>query len=253
VSHNKFDDGTAIALTYLRGWAFQATYYGDFRARSLTSNIQPDRGREITVQVTRENNKFFREFEIDADRFTLQEAYTPYNYNRIYWSWVEYRKLPWWKHALSFNLWGGLIDREVDDFFDYYAGGLNGMKGYSYFSIGGQKMAVGNVAYRFPIVQNLHFQKAHLFFHHVYGGMFADFGNAWDGSLEFGDFKTDVGLSLRTYMTSFYIFPSALELSAAYGLDEFTVVEDDFEQVYGKEWRFYLTLLFDFINSRNYR
>ena len=114
-------------------------------------------------------------------------------------------------------------------------------------------MAVGNLTYRFPIVQDLHFQKAHLFFHHVYGGVFADYGNAWDESLEFGDFKTDVGVSLRTYLTSFYIFPSALELGAAYGLDEFTVVEDDFEQVYGKEWRFYLTLLFDFINSRGDR
>jgi outer membrane translocation and assembly module TamA len=87
----------------------------------------------------------------------------------------------------------------------------------------------------------------------VYGGVFADYGNAWDGSLEFEDFRTDVGLSLRMYMTSFYIFPSALEMSMAYGLDEFTVVEDDFEQEYGKEWRFYLTLLFDFINSHNSR
>jgi hypothetical protein len=253
VSHNKFDDGTAISLTYLRGWAFQATFRGDFRARTLTSNIQPESGREITLQLTRENNKFFREFEIDADRFTLQEAYAPYNYNRFYGSWVEYRKLPYWEHAMSVNLWGGFIDREVDDFFDYYAGGMHGMRGYSFYSLGGRKMLVGNLTYRFPILRNLHAQKANIYLHHVYGSLFADYGDAWDGSLEVDDFKADVGANLRLFLTSFYVYPTALEFSAAYGLDKFTLVEGDYRGTYGEEWRFYLSLLFEFINSRNNR
>jgi hypothetical protein len=251
ISNNKFDDGTAISLTYFRGWAFQATWKGNFRTRTLTSEINPSGGRDIELQISRENNKFFREFEINADRFTLQEVYTPYNYFRYWGSWSEYKKLPFWKHALTLNLLGGYIDRPVDDFFDFFAGGLNGMKGYSFYSMGGRKMAIGNLTYRFPILENVDSQKANLFLHHVYGAVFADYGNAWDGSLEFSDFKRDIGADLRIYMTSFYVFPTALEVSAAYGLDSFTLKEEDFTQTYGKEWRFYLTLLFSFISNRD--
>ena len=85
----------------------------------------------------------------------------------------------------------------------------------------------------------------------MYGGIFADVGNAWDGSFESDDFKTDAGLEMRMNFTSFYVFPTALELSAAYGFDRFTVVEDDIEETYGREWRYYLTLLFEFSNGRN--
>ena len=159
--------------------------------------------------------------------------------------------MPFWKHALSLNLLGGYIDRPVDDFFDFFAGGLNGMKGYSFFSIGGRKMAVGNLTYRFPILENINTQRANLFFHHIYGAVFADYGNAWDGSLELSNFKKDIGANLRIYMTSFYVFPTALEVAAAYGLDSFTLTEEDFVQDYGKEWRFYLTLLFSFIGNRD--
>jgi Tol biopolymer transport system component len=253
ISNNKFDDGTAISLTYYKGWAFQTTIHGDFRAHTLTSNIHPIGGREFTLQVSRENNNFFREFEINADRFTLQEVYTPYNYDRFYGSWIEYQKLPFWKHAVSLNLWGGMIDHNVDDFFDFYAGGLNGMKGYSFYSIGGRKMLVGSFTYRFPIMENIDVQKANLFFHHIYGGVFADVGNAWDGAFEKADLKKDAGMNLRLYLTSFYVFPTAIEFSAAYGFNRFTPTDNDFQQTYGKEWRYYFTLLFDFINNRDQR
>jgi len=251
VSHNKFDDGTNISLTYFRGWAFQGTWHGDFRARTLTRDIHPIGGRDIILQISRENNKFFREFEINADRFTLQEAYTPYNYFRYWGSWMEFKKLPFWKHALTLNLYGGFIDRQVDDFFDFFAGGLNGMRGYSFYSIGGRKMAVVNAAYRFPILENIDSQTGQVFFHHVYGAVFADYGNSWDDTFDAADFKKDVGADLRVSMTSFYVFPTALELSAAYGLDSFTVSDVDFERSYGKEWRFYLSLLFSFGGNRD--
>jgi hypothetical protein len=47
-------------------------------------------------------------------------------------------------------------------------------------------------------------------------------------------------------LTSFFTFPTAITLEAAYGLDKFQVNQTDFSGTYGQEWRYYLTILFDF-------
>ena len=66
------------------------------------------------------------------------------------------------------------------------------------------------------------------------------------GDLDWKDWKRDVGLSLRTKLTSFYAYPTAVSIEAAYGLDKFRVKESDFQGEYGREWRFYFTVLFRF-------
>ena len=57
-------------------------------------------------------------------------------------------------------------------------------------------------------------------------------------------------MSLRFEGFSFYGYPTALSLDAAYGLDDVTYFDDEVEvnYIYGKEWRFYVTLLFDFLD-----
>ncbi|MBU0517911.1 hypothetical protein KJ564_03110, partial [bacterium] len=52
---------------------------------------------------------------------------------------------------------------------------------------------------------------------------------------------------------SFTTFPTAVTFDAAYGLDEFEVVEDNFTATYGKEWRYYFTLLFNFNLRHEYK
>jgi hypothetical protein len=65
------------------------------------------------------------------------------------------------------------------------------------------------------------------------------------------DFKKDFGAELRLQTTSYYVYPTAFTFNAAYGIDEFkrifpTTSNEKQEVTYGKEWRFYFTMLFGF-------
>ena len=70
-------------------------------------------------------------------------------------------------------------------------------------------------------------------------------GNAFDSDeLGISNFKKNVGLSLRFSAFSFYGFPTAISIDAAYGLDQF----EHENASHGKEWRTYFSLLFDFLD-----
>lgn len=242
----RFDDGFDFSYSYFKGKSVALRWEGDYRPPMIEMDINPSQGRHFITEFARENNAFIDSFKVDAG--LLKEVYSPYNYNRFSIQWEEYKKSPLGDHhSFTVRLNAAGIDRDnVDDFFFLYAGGLPGLKGYSYYSVGGPKKLVSSFTYRFPLFRNINRRYLHTYIHSVYMGLFFDYGNAWAGDLDFGDFKKDAGISLRTQLSSFYSFPTAVSFEAAYGLDEFTVIEPDFERVYGKEWRYYLTILFNF-------
>ena len=130
------------------------------------------------------------------------------------------------------------------------------MKGYPFYSIEGRKLLSTSLVYRFPIIRK-QFRIAHVTFDKLYGGVYFDAGDAFDwNSLKPVKPKKDVGVSLRFSLFSFYGFPTALFCNAAYSLDKINVtheygVGDDkyYEHFnYGKEWRYYIGVLFDFID-----
>ena len=235
---------TSPRNTYFIGNHLRATWTVDMLARDAFSNINPSLGRKIKLTYTGEYNKFFKDFATDNDYNTPQEVYTNYNYNRLELNWREHIQMPWSrKHAFSADIKAGWVDRPIDSFFNFFAGGLPGLRGYPFYSIEGRKLLMVRTSYRFPIFS--HWQKRffHLTTDKMFLGFFFDYGNAFDkDDLNFSDFKKNIGTDLRFSAFSFYGFPTALSLQAAYGLDE--VINDNVK--YGKEWRYYLTLLFDF-------
>jgi len=250
----RFDDGFEFAYTYFKGKTLSLKWEGDYRPMQILGDINPSQGRKFIAEIARENNAFIDSFTVDAGM--LDEVYSPYNYTRFSLQWEEYKRSPLMRdHSVTVRLnAAGLDKNEVDDFFFLYAGGMPGMKGYSYYSLGGTKKLVGTLTYRLPVFKAVHRRYLHEYVHSVFLGLFFDYGNAWQGDLDFSGFKRDAGINLRTELTSFYAFPTAVTLEAAYGLDEFTVKETDFERVYGKEWRYYMTILFGFdlfLGSRN--
>jgi outer membrane translocation and assembly module TamA len=158
----------------------------------------------------------------------------------------KYFPLPGWAHSLELRARGGMIDKHVDPFFHLYAGGLPGMRGYSFYSLGGERTAVGTLTYRFPLARHAALNLWPLSLNRVYGQLFADVGNAWTGDFESADLKKDIGAGLRMQLHSFYSYPTAISFDLAYGLDKFSVIEDESKTDYGGELRYYLTLLFDF-------
>jgi hypothetical protein len=152
------------------------------------------------------------------------------------------------QHSLSLRLRAATIfGPPVDEFYNFYATGLPGMKGYPFYALGGGRVAHATLTYRMPLIKNIDTRISPLYLDKLYFSVYGDFGNAWDGKdTKLKDFKKDVGAELRLQAFSFYVFPTSIFVNAAYGLDQFTKVFRNTTVTYGKEWRFYAGMLFGF-------
>lgn len=179
----------------------------------------------------------------------LVPIYQPFNFVQA--EFVNYLAVPLFRNddALSTKLHVGYtFGPAIDDFFDFYAGGLIGMRGYPFYGIGGNRMVSLNLTYRYPLFRDVNKQFLQFFLSDVYLSAYGDVGNAWDGSPVGTRFKTDAGTELRFSGFSFYSFPTALFFDAAYGFNRFNVEIPVFNTfaTYGKEWKFYFGLTFSF-------
>ena len=232
---------------YFKGKDFRLEWNYRNIPRATDCYINPS-GREVSLRLDWELNKFIdleKPFTISPEYGTLVERYNDYNYGKITFDWREHLRLPWGRHTLGLRLRGGIIDRPVYSFFNFFAGGLPGMKGYPYYSIEGRKMALATVIYRFPILRHLGLSLLNLHFDKFYGAIYYDYGNAWaEDKVDFDKFKSDVGFQLRLETFSFYNYPLRIFFDVAYGLDQFSWAG----QWYGKTPRYYFGLTFGFLD-----
>ena len=240
----------AIKYTYFIGRSIQFVWNYRNLMPSATSGINPAMGRMISLKYSREFNKFISDFKLTSYG-TFAEVFDKYNYGKLELDWKEY--VPLFRngrHALNFQFQGGWIDSPVHEFFNFYAGGLIGLRGYPFYSLEGRKMVIARTAYRFPLFNNLNFRLFHLYFDKLYLGMFYDYGNAFDeDAIEFSQLKRTAGVEIRLDMFSFYNFPTKIFFNAAYGLDKFTKLETNNTLLtYGKEWRYYLGITFGYFD-----
>jgi hypothetical protein len=214
--------------------------------RRAVYDIAPTQGRKIEFEVNAASNQFMTDFIINSNSGLPMEEYQTYRYFRFSLDWTEYIPAFFKNHSFALRLQAGAIDRPVDSFYDFFAGGLEGMKGYSYYSLDGRKMLRFGLAYRFPIARKMGLRILWMNFDNLFGVVYGDAGNAWDENmLDFSKFKRDIGAQMRLSVFSFYNLPMCLFFDAAYGLDEFRLATG---QRNGKEWRTYFGILFDFID-----
>ncbi|MEL6823628.1 MAG: hypothetical protein AAFP70_17870, partial [Calditrichota bacterium] len=212
--------------------------------RTLESAINPRGGRYVTLKVQPEWNDFLTDFSTTSA--TSLEIFSKNNLTRFEANWEEYMAVPLTKHhSLSFRAQGAFINSQsdsLDDFFDYFAGGLVGLKGYPFYSIQGQRMAIGTATYRFPLWRNINKQLMNIHFNHLYLAGYYQIGNAWNGSADIEDFKENLGVQVRLDTYSWYLFPTRIFFEAAYPLQE----QFNNDVRYRREWRYYVGVLFDF-------
>jgi len=237
----------AVGWSYYKADEVSLLFHYKKIHEELHADINPRSGRTIDVEITRAFNKLHSgEFE-----YAYMPAYTKNDYGRYVLSYEEFMPLPFWHHALALRLSGGAIDRsDIDDFFYLYIGSRDGLRGYSYYSLGGRKMAMARLTYRFPILRRINWQFQHLYFSALYAAVFAEAGKAWDeDEFNLRGNKKDVGFELRLKGFSFYNFPLAASFEAAYGLDD-VVYTDPFNELMtfyeGNSWKFYGSILFSF-------
>jgi WD40 repeat protein len=240
---------TGSSDLYLIANTLFLTLKSDAVVPARTMEINPT-GRRITLRIGRELNKFNGDGQYEVTATGLQPLYKTVNFTRLELNWREFIPFLFKNHTLTVALRGGTIpEHSVDEFFDFYAGGLVGMKGYPFYAIGGNEMAVAGLNYRFPISNSLDIRIFQLYFDKLYASVFVDAGDAWTSDRPaLKEWKTDAGAELRLESFSFYSYPTRIFFSAAYGFNQFDrYIRSRNETVtYGKEWRFYFGVLFGF-------
>ncbi len=223
-----------------------------------THNLVPARdgainpvGYRFSLRYDLSMNRFNPEGDYDIDPSTgmLVPRYKDFNFHRIESQLFTSMRLPYWSHALSMRVrYGTILGPEVDEFFSFYAGGITGMQGYTYYALGGNEVAAVTMTYRFPIVSSLGFKLGHILFDKLYGGVFFDAGDAVASPARYAlkSLKKDIGFELRLESFSFSMYPTRIFFSGAYGLDQFTRTFNQKPVTYGHEWRWYFGMLFDF-------
>jgi hypothetical protein len=159
-------------------------------------------------------------------------------------------------HGLGVRVRGTtILGGEVDSFFNDYAGGLVGARGYPFYALGGNETLWMQLAYQFPVFSDIGRQLLFLHLNKLHARVYGDMAAAWsDGVPALGEFRTDLGLELRLGVSSFYLLPTSVFLSATYGFDKFVVRLDDgfvtpdgrqFVE-YGRQLLWHFGVLFDF-------
>jgi hypothetical protein len=231
---------------YFKGADFSLQYQFDAIHPSRDADINPV-GVKFNFRYDYELNRFNATGEYEASQNGLNPKLDPFDFHRAELHMDTHLQLPGWKHTLSLSLRGGTIfGPAVPDFFDFYAGGLAGMKGYPFYAIGGNEIATANLTYRFPLWENIDARFLQLYFDKLYASVHYDFGDAWTGNPAIKDFKKDAGFELRLESYSFYAYPTRIFFNGTYGFDSFTFVNSYANARYGKEWRFYFGVLFGF-------
>ncbi len=240
----------SVGATTHHGFNFSFTYSLNNILRTRDREINPRAGREMRFRYDRQFNYFISGFKEDTS--LLIETFDRYFYNRLTLSWSEYLPVGPGRGTLGLRFYGGMIDSEVDDYFDYFLGGLPYMKGYTFYSLEGRRAAMVRAAYRFPIRTGMDRQTGPIYSDQLFGSVYAGIGRAWDGDemdnvLNRG-WKRDVGVQIRYDATSFYTFPTRASLDVAYGMDTLPRVVPG-EELEKSGFKFYFTLLFGYLQS----
>jgi Tol biopolymer transport system component len=231
--------------TYLKGHRIHLIGHMQTVKNTLEKNINPQDGIYIGIELTGNFQRFLVDFS--AERSIGLEVFRSYNYFQLITEIEGYYHNPILKsHTFDMKIQSGFIDRKVDDFFNLYAGGLMGLKGFPYYSIEGRKMFIGSFYYRFPIFRNINKKLGVLYFKHLFMAPFYQMGNAWNGNFTngFQDLKKIVGLQVRLSLFSYYFVPLSVFYELAYPLASYTNTSKNI--TYPKQVRHYFGILFSF-------
>lgn len=241
---------------YFNGNEAHAKWYYKKIKRSMDSDINPRGGREFNLEVTYANDDLFTNGQFT---YGLNPDFTKNKFGQYSLDYKEYVALPGWQHSLQLRFMTSIIDKEVDDFFWVYMGGMDRIRGYTYYAIGGRKGAMLSATYRFPIIRHLSRQMSWLTFKDLYGGVFYESGTAWNSKAPWeggyasyngnSKYYSSAGGELRLNLGSFYSYPTTVNVTAAYAIDRAKYTNPLFstpDVIYDPQWRYYLVMGFSF-------
>jgi len=234
-----------VAYDYYRGLISGLRWETTAMKPRLDGNINPSNGFKIAMDIAYEKNDFIEGLNL-SDAGTLVEEYGPANnLTRVSFDGelhVEIPKTNRWTISME-SMMGWMSNTKADSFFNFFGGGLVGIQGYPYYSIEGNRMAIGKVAFRIPLFEEKNIPLGWFILQNSVFGLLYQAGDAWSGDFQL---KQSVGIQWRFNGFSFYNFPTAIGLELHRGLNTFTKEVNGNVYKYGQENRFYLSILFGF-------
>jgi len=236
-----------VAYDYYRGWVNGLRWELNNIKQLADAGINPSKGYAIHFSAMYEKNDFITGLNL-SDAGTLTAEFADNNTWRLDINGSYHVAIPHtnrWTLSFGTQL-GWLSNNDVDPFFNFFGGGMVGMKGYPFYSIEGTRQLINEITFRVPLFSQKHIQLGWFILQNSILGFVYQSGNAWKSDFDLSELKNSVGIQWRFNGFSFYNFPTAIELEMDRGLDVFEkkVNEDEFS--YGNENRFYFKLLFGF-------
>jgi Tol biopolymer transport system component len=237
----------SVGWKYFVGSEFYLEWYFKAIRRAVDADINPRGGREIRLRLMYARDELFTSGEFE---YAFRPVLDTNAFGQYTLDWREYIALPFARHSLQFRGMASYIDNVVDDFFWVYMGGMDGLRGYTYYTLGGRAGALASLTWRFPIWRRINRQLSWLTFKDIYGGAFFEIANAWDDEgIELQGYKRAAGYELRLNMGSFYSYPTTIGLTGAYALDKavfYNPLFPDNTIVNDPRWQYYFIMGFMF-------
>jgi hypothetical protein len=235
-----------VAYDYYNGVSLNFDWKLDVIKPRLDGGINPSNGFKVAAKVDFEKNKFIEGLDL-SDAGTLVENFKDNNLVRLQGEMTYNYELPWVERmTTSIHLNGGYItNTKVDSFFHFFNGGMSGLKGYPFYGIEGTRTALVDLSLRYPILREKHVKLGWFIMQNSVIGAIFQFGDAWRNKDD-QMWKNSAGLQWRINGFSFYNYPTAIELEIHKGLTKFNRTIKGESYSYGKEYRTYFRLLFDF-------
>ena len=235
------------AYDYYKGWVNGIRWQFNNVKKLADSNINPAKGYTVNLSAMYEKNEFITGLNL-SDAGTLVADFADNNTWRINMDGSYHISIPYtnrWTVSLGTQI-SWLSNDNVDPFFNFFGGGMIGMKGYPFYSIEGTRQLISDISLRIPLFTQKHIQLGWFILQNSVLGFVYQTGNAWNGDFDKNNLLHSSGIQWRFNGFSFYNFPTAIELEMHRGLDKFEKTINDKTFMYGVEDRFYFKLLFGF-------
>ncbi|MEE2876991.1 MAG: hypothetical protein VX822_04345 [Candidatus Neomarinimicrobiota bacterium] len=226
-------------IDYYSGLHTGVKWNTQLHRRTVDFDILPSNGFKFHLDVRREANRFY-----SPEKSLFTAVFDDFDFIRAEGRGEAHLELPFadrWTFSLG-AAGGWMSETEVDSFFNFFAGGMPGIRGYPFYAIEGNRMLTATAVTRIPLMRQRHIPLGPFILQNIVLGMMGQMGDAWSDGRDTLSLKRSYGMQLRFGGFSFYNYPTGIGVELHRGIDKFTVLNHQ----YGGDSRVYFTLLFGF-------
>jgi len=230
-----------LGFDYYRGHVFSVRAFTKQIKPHYLSTMLTKNGYTIDATLKYEFNSFMDGFALNNDYGTWGAVFEPnntfrFNLDAHYFN--NFKNIFFLE--LSSNI-GFISNKNADDFFHFFGGGLSGLKGYTFYnpSLTGLGLYINSAYIRTPLLNDRFFYfKDFVVFNNLSVGLISQFASVYNEDFDdlYSNIKFSSGFELRAKGFIFYGYPAAITLE-----HHFPIADNQ-----ETDSKTYLRFLFDF-------